>query len=158
MKQQLDFAVANSKQNKEFHWNKIIFSCFFFLTLWYITSHIIYYVCWLLFLNLTLAWIAFANSAYPDNSALFYEALSILATRKNICSQGKGTSLSTLNEKSLSTFNFDPKVNEFLSKIPPISYTFVKHKQNWISNITQSLGVRQKSQCFWKLHSHLNIF
>ena len=158
MKQQLDFAVANSKQNKEFHWNKIIFSCFFFLTLWYITSHTIYYVSWLLFLNLTLAWIAFANSAYPDNSALFYEALSILATRKNICSQGKGTSLSTLNEKSLSTFNFDPKVNEFLSKIPPISYTFVKHKQNWISNITQSLGVRQKSQCFWKLHSHLNIF
>ena len=63
----------------------------------------------------------FGNSAYPENWVLFYEALSLLATKKNGCSQGNFTSLSTFNKMFLSTFNFIPKINGFLSKISPIS-------------------------------------
>ena len=48
----------------------------------------------------------------------------MLAAKKNGCSQGICTSLSTLNHKFLSTFTFVPKINDFLSKIPPISHTF----------------------------------
>ena len=51
--------------------------------------------------------------AYPENKALLDEALSMLATKKNASSQGKYTSLSTLNKTFLSTFNFVPKVKEF---------------------------------------------
>ena len=48
-----------------------------------------------------------------------------------------------------------PKVNQFLSKIPPISHTFVK--QYWTFNITQSLGMRRKFLTFLKLNSHLKF-
>ena len=106
-------------------------------------------VCWLLFLNLTLCYTAFTNSAYPENWALLYEALSMLAIRKNRCSHINFTSLSTLNKKFLSTFNFAVKINEFLSKIPPISHTFVEHKRCWRFNITQSLCVMWK--CIFKV-------
>ena len=70
----------------------------------------------------------FGNSAYPENWVLFYEALSLLATKKNGCSQGNFTSLSTFNKMFLSTFNFIPKINGFLSKISPI-FHFTKHKR-----------------------------
>ena len=67
-------------------------------------------------LNMTLDCTPFANSAYPENWALPYEALSMLAKKKNECFQGNCTSLSTLNKKFSSTFSFVPKMNEFLSK------------------------------------------
>ena len=87
-------------------------------------------VYWLFFLNLTLACTAFVNSTYPENWALLYKALIMLATEKNECCQGNCTSLQTLNKKFLSTFNFVPKVNEFLSKLSPIKHSFVKHKRH----------------------------
>ena len=43
-------------------------------------------VCWLLYLNLALGCTVFANSAYAENLAFLYEVLSILATKKNVCS------------------------------------------------------------------------
>ena len=53
--------------------------------------------------------------------------------------------------KKLSTFNFVPKRDSFLSKIPPISLIFVKHKRYWTFNITQSLCLRQKC-IFFVIH------
>ena len=70
-------------------------------------------------ISMTLGCTAFGNLAYPENRPLLYEALSMLATKKNGCSHGNCTSLSTLNKKFLSTFNIVPEMNEFLSKIPP---------------------------------------
>ena len=102
-------------------------------------------VCWLLFLNLTLGCTDFANSADPENRTLLCEALSMLATKKNECSQRNCTSLSTLNKTFLSTFNFAPKINEFLSKIPPISHTFVKHDTGHI--VSRNLYVLGKNVC-----------
>ena len=78
----------------------------------------------LLFLTLILGCTAFANSAYPENWALFHEAQNVLATKKNGCSQGNCTSLSALNKKFLGTFKFVSKINEFSSKIPPIPHNF----------------------------------
>ena len=128
------------------------------LILWYIISVIFsVYVCWLLSLNLTLGYIDFANSAYSENWTLLYEALSILATKKNACFERKWFSLLTPNKK-MSTFNFVSKVKEFLPKIPPISHTFLKHKQHWTFIIRQSFGVRQKLRSFLKLDSNLKIF
>ena len=83
-------------------------------------------------------------TAYPENCTFLYEALSMLVTKNNECSQENCTSLSTLNKTFWSTFKFVPKINEFLSNFPPISHTFVKHKQYWTFNITQSLCVRRK--------------
>ena len=80
-------------------------------------------VCWLVFLNLTPGRTAFANSAYPENWALFYKALSMLAIKKNGCFQGNCTSLSTLNKNFRSTFNFVPKINESLPKTLPFHTT-----------------------------------
>ena len=60
----------------------------------------------LLSVFLTLGYIAFANSAYPQNWGLLDEALSMLATKKNMCPQGNYTSFSTLNKTFLSTCNF----------------------------------------------------
>ena len=88
---------------------------------------------------------------------LLYEALSILATKKNACFERKWVSLLTPNKK-MSTFNFVSKVKEFLPKIPPISHTFLKHKQHWTFIIRQSFGVRQKLRSFLKLDSNLKIF
>ena len=61
-------------------------------------------------------------------------------------------------QKVLSSFNFVPKAKEFLSKILPISRTFVKQKRYWTFNITQSLGKRRKFRSFLKLNLHLKIF
>ena len=72
------------------------------------------HVCWLIFLNLTLGSTAFGNSAFPENWTLLYESLSMLATNKSGCSHGNYYSLSTINKKFLSTFNFVPEINEFL--------------------------------------------
>ena len=88
---------------------------------------------------------AFANSAYPENWNLLFEALSMPDTKMNWCSQGNCTSHSTLSKTFLSAYNFVSKINKFLSKIPLTLHTFVKHKGYWILNITQSLGVRH----FW---------
>ena len=102
-----------------------------------------WYASWVLFLNEKsihshLGCTAFVNSAYPENWALLYEVLSMLATKKDGCSQGNCTSLSTLNKKLLSTFNFVPKINYLSLKIP-ISHTF----------IMQSFCVRQN--CIFKI-------
>ena len=43
-----------------------------------------------------------------ENWALLYEILSMLATKKNACSQGKRTFFSTLKKKFLSTFQSLP--------------------------------------------------
>ena len=67
---------------------------------------------------LTLGNNAFANSGYPENWALLYEALSMLATKKNRCSQGNCTLLSTLNKKFLSVFNFIPKMSFYQKSLP----------------------------------------
>ena len=88
------------------------------------------------FLEFDLGCIAFANSAYPENWTLLYEALSILATKKNACSRGKCTSL---------------------FKNPSHFIHFCKHKLCRIFNITQSLGLRRNFLSFLKLTSHLKI-
>ena len=110
--------------------------------IWYIS---------LLFLNLTLGWNTCGNLAYPENWAFLYETLTMLATKKNVCSLGNCTSLSSLNKKLLSKFNFVPKIDELLLKIYPISHNLVKHKQYWMFNITQSLCVRRNCifEDFW---------
>ena len=46
-------------------------------------------------------------------------------------------------QEALDHILFFPEVNEFLSKTPPISRTFLKHKWCWTFNIVQCLGVRQ---------------
>ena len=76
-----------------------------------------YLVCvsWLICLNLTLGCPVFGNSADPENWVLFYEAVSLFATKINGCSQGN-CSLSTFNKMFLSTFNFIPKINGFFIK------------------------------------------
>ena len=47
----------------------------------------------------------------------------MMATKKNRCPQGNCASLSTLNKKTLGTFIFFLKINEYLSKFSPISVT-----------------------------------
>ena len=82
-----------------------------------------------LLLNPTLGFTALANSASPENWVLLYETLRMVSTKKNGCSQGNCSSISTLSKRFLSALNFNSKINTFLSKVPPISYTLVKHKQ-----------------------------
>ena len=83
------------------------------------------------FYKLNLYW------TYPDNWTLLYEALSMLATKKNACSRGKCTSL---------------------FKNPSHFIHFCKHKLCWIFNITQSSGLRWNFWSFLKLTSHLKNF
>ena len=116
-------------------------------------------VCWLVFPTLTLGCTAFANSACCKNWASLYEALSILPTKKNGCSQGNCTSLSTLNKKILSTFNFVPKLNGFLPKILPVPHNFVKHTQS--EDLISRNFTRETKIYFWsfsKLNSLLKTF
>ena len=103
------------------------------------------------FCKLSLSW-ELGSSLWTSEHASY---------KKNWCSQGDCTSLSTLNKKLLSTFNFVPKINEFLSKISPISHTFVKHKRYWPFNIRQSFYVKRDEnvfRSFLKFISHLKIF
>ena len=83
------------------------------------------------FYKLNLYW------TYPDNWTLLYEALSMLATKKNACSREKCTSL---------------------FKNPSHFIHFCKHKLCWIFNITQSSGLRWNFWSFLKLTSHLKNF
>ena len=103
----------------------------------------------------------YANSTCPANWALLYEALSLRLQRRTGVLKEIVLLFppSTKILQKFFTFNFIPKINQFLSKIPPISHTFLLHERYRTFNMTVFMcEAKMYFQSFLKINSHLKIF